>query len=193
LFIGGAHISAMSLVFIHSIWFGYIARLPQWGGKGSFTYSYDFYLEEGEGGVSTLWWSSNKLCWSKSVNKIYVLHFLGPLCYSEICFHTRPDASALGSSLVHCYNIVPSRVDFLLLYCNLPSFRCISRVCVKTCLEVSLRHWQSFARTVCNMNRWHLENHCAKYSSPYIPELYNVQTSTSLLHFLSAVFTASVA
>ncbi len=31
---GGAHIGGVSIVGIYSIWFGYIARLSQWGWRG---------------------------------------------------------------------------------------------------------------------------------------------------------------
>ncbi len=34
LFIGRVHIGAMALHVLHLIWFGYIARLSQWGGGG---------------------------------------------------------------------------------------------------------------------------------------------------------------
>ncbi len=45
---------------LNLIWFGYIARLSQWGGGGLFPRSNDFYLpllqvEEGGQGVGTLW------------------------------------------------------------------------------------------------------------------------------------------
>ncbi len=43
-FIEGVHIGARALLDINLIWFGYIARLFQWGGGGYFTRSNDFYL-----------------------------------------------------------------------------------------------------------------------------------------------------
>ncbi len=38
--IGGVHIGAIALLDINLIWFGYIARLSQWGGGGYFPGSY---------------------------------------------------------------------------------------------------------------------------------------------------------
>ncbi len=56
---GGFHIGAKALLVIELIWFGYIARLCQWRGRGSslFTCPSDFYLPlqrlEGGGWEST--------------------------------------------------------------------------------------------------------------------------------------------
>jgi hypothetical protein len=55
--IGGVHIGARALLDINLMWFGFIARLSQWEGRGYFTRSNDFYLsslrlEEMEWGIS---------------------------------------------------------------------------------------------------------------------------------------------
>jgi hypothetical protein len=42
--VGGVHIGARALLGINLIWFGYIARLSQWGGGGVFLSFNDFYL-----------------------------------------------------------------------------------------------------------------------------------------------------
>ncbi len=47
---GGANIGAKALLYINLTRFGFIARLSQWGGRGHFTRSNDFYLRSLRGG-----------------------------------------------------------------------------------------------------------------------------------------------
>ncbi len=52
----GIRIGSWTLLVIQLKWFGYVARLSQWGGGGYCTCSNDDYLPRGRGGgVSILW------------------------------------------------------------------------------------------------------------------------------------------
>jgi hypothetical protein len=138
------HIGARALLDIKLEWFGYIARLSQWGGGRCFTRSNYFYLnserlkEGGGGGVRTLWvyvTGRCKLGWVMSLAdvswegygclgaKCYWVEFAWHWGYSLLCAqHSQSNTSLYGSTYPASYNKRKNKYDTKCTYLRLLTY-----------------------------------------------------------------------